>query len=290
MNSAMRADFDDHCQCMGRCMLLSSNAALAKRASRHKLAPCQLDELLQVLNGRCMLCADCHAMVVDSTSQAVDRRPRGLLCRVCKDRVATYESTYSDDRPLISRCGCKTWDIPDWTERMSAATAQYLERTRRVEELPTNRERFAALIDDFAAHGIDPHGIWNGSPASNWPQLPASERSKLADTSFQDLTPLDREPCLSDCRDHIEHLYIACFGKPTLVRDADTSAAVLHYVGWTRQRPPLRRVNQHGPACRTSLVAIIPGTATEEEWLKTHALCPRCNQPLEYFRRGIRRV
>ncbi|MEU6191999.1 hypothetical protein [Nocardia sp. NPDC047038] len=67
-----------------------------------------------------------------------------------------------------------------------------------------------------------------------------------------------------------------------MLRDADTLQAVLHYVGWTRQHPPLRRASQHGPAYRESLVAILPGTLAEEAHLKAEGRCPRCGQPLHY--------
>ncbi|RJO77631.1 hypothetical protein D5S18_07815 [Nocardia panacis] len=53
-------------------------------------------------------------MVVDTTTRATERTPRGVLCRFCKDRVAGYEGSYGDDRPLMVGCRCRPADIVDW--------------------------------------------------------------------------------------------------------------------------------------------------------------------------------
>ncbi|RJO77634.1 hypothetical protein D5S18_07830 [Nocardia panacis] len=164
---------------------------------------------------------------------------------------------------------------------MAAATAQYLDRTARLMNYPTNSERLAALIADVSANGADPHRIWD-SDIAVLPQLPVREAP--AAESYGDGPPLSRPRCGNDCREHAEHIYVACFDEPTRLHDSDAGdLEVSHYVGWTRQ-PPARRASQHGAVCRESLVAIIPGTATEEAHLKMKERCPKCGEPLRYGR------
>ncbi len=264
-------------------MLQTPRAALAKRASKYRLAPQQLDRMLQLLDGRCMVCLRCHAMVIDTTTRAADRRPRGLLCRFCKQRVAIYEGSFGDEMPFYSLCRCRSSNDSEWKPRILAATAQYLDRTEHAEPFLTNQEQFETLIEDVLARGPDPQHVWDGAPVSSLPKLPALTDGPSTVPMDGDRPPLARDRCTNDCRAHNEHVYIACFEKPTKLRDADTHKAVMHYVGWTRQQPPVLRVSQHGPICRESLVAIVPGTEAEEALLKAEGLCPKCDRPLMYY-------
>ncbi|WP_157227641.1 hypothetical protein [Nocardia asiatica] len=273
-------DRDNHRNCVGGCMLTLSAAAIARRESTYKLDSFQLDELLTLAGGLCMICQQCHAMVIDTTTRAEQQRPRGLVCRFCKDRIATYEGSFGDEVPFLAGCRCMPRDDPEWEPRIAAATAQYLHRAAALDSCATNAERYDMLIGDLAVHGRDPHGVWSGTPLTELPPLPV--RNRFVPDDYGGIPPLARDWCEGSCRAHAEHLYIACFDEPTMLRDADTRKAVLHYVGWTRQHPPLRRVNQHGPACREFLVAILPGTLAEEAHLKAEGLCPKCGQPLRY--------
>ncbi|WP_162958359.1 hypothetical protein [Nocardia yunnanensis] len=145
------------------------------------------------------------------------------------------------------------------------------------------------MIADMAAHGADPHHIWSGAPVAELPQLPA--RPVAPEPAFSDVPPLARPRCSNECREHPEHIYFACFDEPTKLRDSDVDGiAVRHYVGWTRQRPPIHRVGQHGAICRDSLVGIVPGTSDDEEAVKANDSCPQCGKPLEYRPRGMRPV
>ncbi|MCU1644709.1 MAG: hypothetical protein JWN03_4984 [Nocardia sp.] len=277
----MTDDVGGHERCIGGCMLQSPKYALAARESKYKLGSGQLERLLQLLEGRCMVCLSCHAMYVDTTTRATERSPRGMLCRFCKQRVAIYEGAYGEHAPFYSPCRCRAANTPEWCLRITAATAQYLVRTADVESCPTNEQWFACLINDVSANGPDPQRIWGGAPLYSLPRLPVRGGAPIA-PDFGAHPPLTRIRCQTECRDHVEHIYIACFDEPTTLRDADTHSSVKHYVGWTRQQPPERRVSQHGAICRQSLVAIIPGTEREEELLKNEGRCPRCDHPLEY--------
>ncbi|WP_410874726.1 hypothetical protein [Nocardia sp. A7] len=197
--------------------------------------------------------------------------------------MAIYEGSFGDEMPFYSLCRCRSSNDSEWKPRILAATAQYLDRTEHAEPFLTNQEQFETLIEDVLARGPDPQHVWDGAPVSSLPKLPALTDGPSTVPMDGDRPPLARDRCTNDCRAHNEHVYIACFEKPTKLRDADTHKAVMHYVGWTRQQPPVLRVSQHGPICRESLVAIVPGTEAEEALLKAEGLCPKCDRPLMYY-------
>lgn len=265
-----------HDWCIGGCLANSSPRTRANRASRYSIGPEQLDELLGLLDGRCMVCLDCHAMVVDTARDS--RQVRGLICRFCKTRVATYEGSHGPNAPFVDLCRCSKSPADEWEPRIKAALAQYLSRT--TSSAATNREQVDILIRDLSTNGPDPHGVWDHAPLAALPPLP--EVTHAAATDYGDVLPLARSRCPNDCRDHPEHIYIACFSSPTTVRHADKRHSFMHYVGWTRQQPPVRRVKQHGSAYLNALLTIVPGSETEEEDVKARQQCPRCGQPLGF--------
>lgn len=275
-------DRGDHRNCVGGCIPALSPAELARKGARYRLGAGQLEQLLTLLAGRCMVCLRCHAMGFDLTTRAARRRPRGLLCRFCKQRVAVAEGSYPSGTAFFTGCRCGSFRDPDGAARMRAATAQYLERTRSLDACTTNRERFDTLIRDITTRGPDPHRVWSGAPLSDLPHLPPRDNALALDEAITATAPLARARCTAECRDHDEHVYIACFEKPTTLRDADTELAVTHYVGWTRQIPPGRRVSQHGAACRKALIAVIPGNLSDEQELKDSGICPKCGRLLRY--------
>lgn len=257
-----------------------AQSALAKRASKHRLGPDQLGQLLQLLEGRCMVCLCCHAMVVDTAMRTAERWARGVLCRFCRERIADFEGSYGHGNPFFVACRCRRlMDEREWNPRIAAATAQYLNRTGPLEFLSTNRERFGALADDLRKNGPDPQAVWNGAPVASLPELPQQHRRTPSGYDHS-LLPLSRPHCANGCRDHDEHVYVACFPEPVRLHDADRGGAELHYVGWTRQQPPVRRVTKHGAVCRESLVAIVPGTQADEQFLKAQGECPQCGKQL----------
>lgn len=264
-----------HDWCIGGCLANSSPRTRANRASRYGIGPEQLDELLGLLAGRCMVCLDCHAMVVDTARDS--RKVRGLICRFCKMRVATYEGSYGPDARFYTPCRCRKSRDDEWQPRIKAALAQYLSRI--ASGGATNREQVDILIRELSANGPDPHRVWDHAPLTALPRLPEVTRPAAA-TNYGDVLPLARSRCPNDCRDHPEHIYIACFSTPTTLRDMDKRHTFMHYVGWTRQQPPVRRVKQHGSVCLNALVTIVPGSETEEADLKARYRCPRCGQPL----------
>lgn len=280
MNMESPPTSPDHRDCVGGCLLKATPRTREKRATKYALDGRQIDELLELLAGRCMMCLDCHATVVDIVRD--DHRARGLLCRFCKTRIATYQGSYGPDAdfPLQCRCRHRSPVDDEWEPQIKAALAHYLSLTALVDR-QSNREHFDRLIGTISADGPDPHGIWEQTALDTLPQL-ASITEPAPD--YGGVPPLSRQHCPSDCRAHPAHIYISCFATPTVLRDADTQFAVMHYVGFTRQHPPMRRVSQHGPACREALVAIIPGACDEEEALKAGSLCPRCGLALAYTR------
>lgn len=112
------------------------------------------------------------------------------------------------------------------------------------------------------------------------------------------LEVLGRQPCdWRECADHPEHLYVICYGKPAMVKSRDWSAwdlelkemgsfkpyPISHYVGWTTQHPPVKRLWQHAANSAQLVVTVMPGNAYEESVLKQFGVCPRCHGSLNYF-------
>ena len=95
---------------------------------------------------------------------------------------------------------------------------------------------------------------------------------------------------MPDCRAHAEHVYILCYGQPTLVKDRDYLLAdeggdypVTHYVGYTRQQPPVKRIRQHAARSAHFIAQIVPGTESDEDRVKRHGRCPKCGGSLWYY-------
>jgi hypothetical protein len=89
---------------------------------------------------------------------------------------------------------------------------------------------------------------------------------------------------------HPEHVYVLCYGAPTFVRSRDYLVAdsshdypITHYVGYTRQRPPVKRVRAHGARSAHHVAVIRPGGLMLEHHLKRHGSCPTCQGSLWYY-------
>lgn len=96
--------------------------------------------------------------------------------------------------------------------------------------------------------------------------------------------------CSGECLIHRQHVYILCYGKPVIVRSRDylrgdpsRKYPISHYVGWTRQLPPIKWVRQHGAMSAHHVAQIRPGTMRDEELVKVSETCPRCSQSLWYY-------
>ena len=114
------------------------------------------------------------------------------------------------------------------------------------------------------------------------------ERKQARRTAIQ---AMDRSVrCPPGCLEHLMHVYIICYGKPTLIRSRDyyrkpiENYPIDHYVGWTQQQPPVERVRQHGAMSAHFLVEIRPGDTDDEFRIKYEELCPRCGKSLWYYR------
>ena len=76
-------------------------------------------------------------------------------------------------------------------------------------------------------------------------------------------------------------VYVLCFGTPTLVAESDRwhVRPTTHYVGWTGQNPPSRRIQQHRVPL-DSVASMESGTAEDEARLKREGSCLRCGVQL----------
>lgn len=103
---------------------------------------------------------------------------------------------------------------------------------------------------------------------------------------------LSRPACDPMCEQHPEHIYVICYGQPTLTSyterdwhpaDEARNYPITHYVGWTRQHPPVRRVRQHGAQSAHHIATIVPGSRYEELVTKLFGTCPVCGGSLDYY-------
>jgi hypothetical protein len=92
------------------------------------------------------------------------------------------------------------------------------------------------------------------------------------------------------------HIYVLHYEVPQIVKsvsgdyagpspraDSDgfvSATPIRHYVGWTPQRLPRKRINRHGPAALREIVHLQPGTAQDEQTMKLTGTCPKCGEPL----------
>jgi hypothetical protein len=51
-----------------------------------------------------------------------------------------------------------------------------------------------------------------------------------------------------------------------------------HYVGWTQQSDPYKRINQHHKAGEGEVVYLLPGYMQDEDTLKQMGKCPKCDE------------
>jgi hypothetical protein len=92
------------------------------------------------------------------------------------------------------------------------------------------------------------------------------------------------------------HVYVLHYDEPQIVKsvsgdyagpsprsNADgwlSATPIRHYVGWTQQRLPRKRINRHGPAALREIVCLQPGTLQDEQLMKTSGTCPKCGESL----------
>jgi hypothetical protein len=76
-------------------------------------------------------------------------------------------------------------------------------------------------------------------------------------------------------------VYVLCLGSSTYVAESDRRHVrpTTHYVGWTGQDPPERRIRQHQVPL-DSVASMAAGTADDEARIKREGSCPRCGVAL----------
>jgi hypothetical protein len=77
-----------------------------------------------------------------------------------------------------------------------------------------------------------------------------------------------------------EFVYALCLDPPQrlLCVDAPPLEPVSHYVGWTQQTWPMKRVRSHGVGL-TWCVLLVPATQADAREIGLTATCPRCGKP-----------
>lgn len=71
------------------------------------------------------------------------------------------------------------------------------------------------------------------------------------------------------------------YAGPAPRSDADgylSARLIRHYVGWTQQVKPSKRISRHGPAANREVVCLEPGTTRDEQMLKLTGTCPKCGE------------
>lgn len=292
-NDGVGPEGGEHVWCMPGCLREADTGGRLKRRAAEKRVDLQdLRELVAVTNAECMICRSCHASVIDRGR--VGSTIRGIVCRWCRTRLSVVDgATGNLARRTASTCRCDPGS-PDWAARMNLATRSYLERSERsTVQDSTPRVAFAHLVAEARTDGVDPTDAWT-KPSTELPgdaAIPPG-RATTAGRSQRELTvaPLLRDRCEFDCVQHEEHVYVACFDEPTLIPDRDHhpedpehNYPLKHYVGWTTQQPPVKRLNQHGVVCRRQCVLLVPGSKEDESDLKATGRCPKCNATLWYY-------
>lgn len=106
-------------------------------------------------------------------------------------------------------------------------------------------------------------------------------------------SPLSRPGRDPTCDGPSEHIYMLCYGRPTLISDRDwaphdrlgdrDSYPISHYVGWTRRHPRSTRVRQHSAKSGHFSATIVSGDKQDEALVKASGECPQCAGSLDYY-------
>jgi hypothetical protein len=88
-------------------------------------------------------------------------------------------------------------------------------------------------------------------------------------------------------------IYGLCYDPPVVVRSVSidyaghppkhddggylSAGSIAHYVGWTQQRDPYRRIGDHHPPQTRVTVTVGKGTMEREDEIKRTATCPTCS-------------
>ena len=88
-------------------------------------------------------------------------------------------------------------------------------------------------------------------------------------------------------------VYVLCFDERRAIASVSRDCAckpdpagglrslpVRHYVGWTQQSDPRRRISRHGAGSTAAIVLQQSGTVRDEQALKRRGTCPRCGGTL----------
>jgi hypothetical protein len=121
-----------------------------------------------------------------------------------------------------------------------------------------------------------------------WGSIESMTMSPSGHASLRDV--LSGPGCAPTCAEHPEHVYVLCYGQPVYVRSRDylrreteRNYPIDHYVGYTRQQPPVKRVRQHGCRSAQHIARIVPGDERLELGLKLVGRCPTCGGSLWYY-------
>ena len=95
-------------------------------------------------------------------------------------------------------------------------------------------------------------------------------------------------------------VYVLHFDEPRVLRSVQgdyphesdpesgfRSLPIRHYVGWTQQSDPNRRIARHGPGCVDAVVELTAGTPRDERDVKSNGRCPECGSTLNPAKAGL---
>jgi len=134
-----------------------------------------------------------------------------------------------------------------------------------------------------AAQGAAPSAVMKSSAAAG---PPANKPQWVLDLEASHGLPIEQIPGT---------VYALHYDPPRVVRavsgdyagpdphsdssDWLSAGPIGHYVGWTQQRDPRRRIGRHAPMGVTEIVHLEPGTMLDERNLKRTGQCPECGEP-----------
>jgi hypothetical protein len=91
-------------------------------------------------------------------------------------------------------------------------------------------------------------------------------------------------------------VYVLCYDPPQIVKSVSrdysgrnaipvksrllSERPITHYVGWTQQDNPDKRIANHGPATGRTVASLQSGTMLDEQAMKETGACPRCGEAL----------
>lgn len=115
--------------CRYGCLVAADAKSLAKRASKRGVRRMDLEQLIAITGGVCMVCRHCHATVVEHCHNT--GRVRGIACSDCNTRIGHLEGTAYWPPVHVGGCSCQGRRSDDqllrWLWDLEQATYRFLD-------------------------------------------------------------------------------------------------------------------------------------------------------------------